>query len=68
MYNVVDFNHVQDYVTIENTVTKKVLQVSFTVIDNLIAKGVLDKNQKLYSSHRTARTINNTVPQTCNFS
>lgn len=56
MYNVVDFNHVQDYVTIENTVTKKVLQVSFTVIDNLRAKGVLDENQKPYSSHRTART------------
>ena len=68
MYNVVDFNHVQDYVTIENTVTKKVLQVSFTVIDNLRAKGVLDENQKPYSSHRTARTINNTVPQTCNLS
>lgn len=68
MYNVVDFNHVQDYVTIENTVTKKVLQVSFTVIDNLRAKGALDENQKPYSSHRTARTINNNVPQTCNFS
>ena len=68
MYNVVDFNHVQDYVTIENTVTKKVLQVSFTVIDNLRAKGALDENQKSHSSHRTTRVVNNNVPQTCNFS
>lgn len=68
MYSVIDFNHAQGYVATENTVTKKVLQVSFTVIDNLRAKGALDENQKPYSSHRTARTISNNVPQTCNFS